>query len=122
MTLGERLRSLREKAGFTQKELANRLKVPNQNISNYERDFRQPDYETLQRLADFYDVSIDYLLGRSDKATYKGILISEEDIEMLKFFKDPETGLFFKEMKEAPADQLEEMRQIWEVLKRRGLK
>ncbi|KIL73689.1 helix-turn-helix domain-containing protein [Bacillus badius] len=66
MTLGERLRSLREKANLTQKELASRLKVPNQNISNYERDFRQPDYETLQKLADFYDVTTDYLLGRTN--------------------------------------------------------
>ncbi|WNS78228.1 helix-turn-helix transcriptional regulator [Domibacillus sp. DTU_2020_1001157_1_SI_ALB_TIR_016] len=63
---GERLRSLREKARLTQKELASRLNVPNQNISNYERIFRQPDYETLQKLADYYDVSTDYLLGRTD--------------------------------------------------------
>ncbi|MBX6333744.1 helix-turn-helix domain-containing protein [Candidatus Saccharibacteria bacterium] len=65
MTLGNRLRALREKRKLTQKELAEKLNIPNQNISNYERDFRQPDYETLQTLADFFDVTTDYLLGRS---------------------------------------------------------
>jgi len=65
MTLGNRLRALREKRKLTQKELAEKLNIPNQNISNYERDFRQPDYETLQMLADFFDVTTDYLLGRS---------------------------------------------------------
>lgn len=67
MTLGSRLRALREKRKLTQKELAEKLNIPNQNISNYERDFRQPDYETLQMLADFFGVTTDYLLGRSGK-------------------------------------------------------
>ena len=67
MTLGNRLRALREKRKLTQKELAEKLNIPNQNISNYERDFRQPDYETLQMLADFFGVTTDYLLGRSGK-------------------------------------------------------
>lgn len=66
MILGDRLRKLRERKGLNQKELAARLKIPNQNVSNYERGFRQPDYETLQKLADYFEVSIDYLLGRTD--------------------------------------------------------
>ncbi|PAD17376.1 helix-turn-helix domain-containing protein [Shouchella clausii] len=66
MNLGERIRSLREKEGLTQKQLAEKLKIPHQNLSNYERNFRQPDYETLNKIASYFDVSVDYLLGRTD--------------------------------------------------------
>lgn len=68
MLLGKRIRILRENRNLTQKQLAEKLHIPNQNISNYERGFRQPDYETLQKIADFFDVSTDYLLGRSDNS------------------------------------------------------
>jgi len=64
--IGKRLRYLREKRGLSQLELARRLDIPNQNISNYERDFRQPDYETLIKLSEFFDVSTDYLLKGED--------------------------------------------------------
>ncbi|MDG1596103.1 helix-turn-helix domain-containing protein [Bacillus cereus] len=67
MTLGLRIRSLRDSKKLTQKMLAEKLKIPNQNLSNYERGFRQPDYETLEKIADFFEVSTDYLLGRTDK-------------------------------------------------------
>ncbi|MCM3735564.1 helix-turn-helix domain-containing protein [Bacillus cytotoxicus] len=67
MTLGLRIRSLRDSKNLTQKMLAEKLKIPNQNLSNYERGFRQPDYETLEKIADFFEVSTDYLLGRTDK-------------------------------------------------------
>lgn len=117
MTLGERLRSLREKAGLTQKELASHLNVPNQNISNYERGFRQPDYETLQKLADYYDVSTDYLLGRMDISKKE----NSDDKEMIEFFKNPELNLFFKEMADSPEEQIEELRDLWEFVKKRGL-
>ncbi|KYG90851.1 hypothetical protein A0U40_17805 [[Bacillus] sp. KCTC 13219] len=67
MELGERLRSLREKRGLKQTEFAERMGIPNQNVSNYERGFRQPDYETLKKFADFFEVSTDYLLGRTNQ-------------------------------------------------------
>lgn len=64
--LGKRLRYLREKHNLSQLALAKKLGIPNQNISNYEREFRHPDYDTLQKIADFFEVSIDWLLGRTD--------------------------------------------------------
>lgn len=67
MSLGLRIRSLRDSQNLTQKMLAEKLKISNQNLSNYERGFRQPDYETLEKIADFFEVSTDYLLGRTEK-------------------------------------------------------
>ncbi|RXT02765.1 helix-turn-helix domain-containing protein [Ammoniphilus sp. CFH 90114] len=67
--LGMRLRTLRENNGISQRELAKRLKMPYQNVSNYERGFRQPDYETLLIFANFFEVSTDYLLyGNTSKS------------------------------------------------------
>ena len=65
--LGKRLRYLREKHNLSQLALAKKLNMPNQNVSNYEREFREPDYDTLQKFADYFNVTTDYLLGRSDE-------------------------------------------------------
>lgn len=111
MTLGERIRSLREKMGLTQKELASKLNVPNQNISNYERGFRQPDYDTLQLIADFFEVTTDYLLGRNNKST------ANEEEEFQKFINDPELKRWFKELPQSDEEDLRKLRKMWEIIK-----
>ncbi|MFD2628818.1 helix-turn-helix domain-containing protein [Oceanobacillus kapialis] len=63
--LKNRLISLRKQKGLSQYEAADRLGFSRGKLSNYEQGTRQPDYGTLEVIADFYDVSIDYLLGRS---------------------------------------------------------
>jgi transcriptional regulator with XRE-family HTH domain len=66
MSLGRRLKVEREKRKWSQKEVAEKVGITNAVLSNYERDYRDPDTETLKRLADLYDVDTDYLLGRTD--------------------------------------------------------
>lgn len=66
---GERMRILRQNLGISQQQVADKLNISRNLLSNYERGIRQPDYQMLVRLANFYEVSLDYLLGRSD--TYK---------------------------------------------------
>ena len=66
MKFGELLASLRRERGILQKELAAYLNVTVATISNYEKGVHAPDYETLVKLADFFDVSTDYLLQRTD--------------------------------------------------------
>lgn len=66
MKFGELLAGLRKERGILQKELATYLKVTVATISNYEKGIHSPDYETLVKLADFFDVSTDYLLQRTD--------------------------------------------------------
>ncbi len=65
-SFGERLRELREEKGITQMELARFLSLANSTVSQYEADKREPDSSTLQKLADYFAVTLDYLLGRSD--------------------------------------------------------
>ncbi|GEA16297.1 hypothetical protein E308F_25410 [Moorella sp. E308F] len=67
MTFGSRLRELRLDKGLTQSELAKMLSLGESTISFYEADKREPDYYTLQRIANFFRVSTDYLFGRTDK-------------------------------------------------------
>lgn len=65
MTLGKRLKSEREKRHWSQKFVAEKIGITNTVLSNYERNYRDPDTETLKKLADLYEVTTDYLLGRS---------------------------------------------------------
>lgn len=62
-----RLKELRLKRGLTQKELAQKLNMQNTAISKYELNQRKPDTETLLEIANFFNISIDYLLGNTDK-------------------------------------------------------
>ena len=61
-----RLKFLREKKKISQLKLAIDLNMNQNSISRYENGQRQADYETLIAFADYFDVSIDYLLERTD--------------------------------------------------------
>ncbi len=62
----ERLKRLRTEKGITQKELADRLHISRSTIAGYESLGKEPDGEKLCALADFFGVSVDYLLGGTD--------------------------------------------------------
>lgn len=61
-----RLKELREKKHISQLKLAMDLGMNQNSISRYENETREADYKTLIKLADYFDVSIDYLLGRTN--------------------------------------------------------
>ena len=61
-----RLKELRLKNNLTQKEIADYLNITQNTYSQYENGKRQVPTEIYMRLADYYDVSLDYLLGRKD--------------------------------------------------------
>lgn len=63
----ENLRSLREEAGLTQQDLADRLQTTQRKVSYWESGKVEPDLENLWRLADFFDTSVDDLIGRCDR-------------------------------------------------------
>lgn len=64
--LPSRLKRLREEKGLTQRQFAEQFQISPSTIALYELGKRTPDAETLKRLADFFDTSVDYLLGRTD--------------------------------------------------------
>ena len=63
----QRIRDLREDADLSQREIAAYLGIQQTVYSRYERGFQPMPLEHLIRLADFYDVSTDYLLGRTQR-------------------------------------------------------
>lgn len=64
-----RLRELRKKKGISQLRLAIDLSMNQNNISRYETMEREADYKTLIAFADYFNVLVDYLLGRTDNST-----------------------------------------------------
>ncbi len=66
MSIGQRISSLRQELKLTQKELAEKFNISSSSIGMFEQNRRSPDSELLNRFADFFNVSVDYLLGRTD--------------------------------------------------------
>lgn len=65
-TMGQRIKELRKSLGMTQFSLAEAIGVSKSAIGMYETDKREPDNETLECIADYFNVDIDYLYGKSD--------------------------------------------------------
>lgn len=65
MQIGNKLKELRISEGLTQQELSMRLGISRVNYTRYETDKVRPDYETLIKLADFYNVSLDEIFDRN---------------------------------------------------------
>ena len=65
----KRLKELRAGREMSQQELADALHIARSTLASYEVGDREPDFETAGRLADFFGVSVDYLLGHSNAAT-----------------------------------------------------
>ena len=75
-----RLRELRQSKGLSQSALSECLKVSKSSINMYERGEREPSFETLETIADFFNCDLDYLLGKSDivnMTQYKGLMIQQ---------------------------------------------
>lgn len=70
-TFAERLKAERKKNNINQTQLAEKLYLDRSSISKYESGKQIPETPTLEKLADFFDVSIDYLLGKTDIRNYE---------------------------------------------------
>lgn len=66
MNFNERLKQLRLDANATLKVVSAAIRIPLSTYSNYEQGIREPSFEILRRICDYFDVSADYLIGRVD--------------------------------------------------------
>lgn len=112
---GERLRLLRKERNLTQTELGNKINVTKVSISGYESGNRTPDTDTLQRLADFFEVSTDYLLGRTDRPALTPE--EKEEAAFQAFANTPELQEFYKELPVSNEEAVKRLRDIWEIIK-----
>ena len=58
-----RLKAIREETGFTQQKIADEIGISRTSINRYENGERQPDLESIGKIAEFYSISIDWLFG-----------------------------------------------------------
>lgn len=65
-TFSERLKSLRQEKGWSQQRLADELKLSKSSVNMYERGEREPGFETMETIADLFNVDMNYLYGHTD--------------------------------------------------------
>lgn len=70
--LGNRIRELRNLKDITQEDLSKIIGVTTSMVGMYETDARNPSYEVLKKIADYFEVTTDYLLGRTEEPTHSG--------------------------------------------------
>ena len=99
MTLGEKLKMLRKKKNKTTQEVSKEINIGRSSLANYENDLRNPDYDTLKLLSNFYNASIAELLDEEPKDTFTSEelkdkipqefkeLFGEEGLKYIKFAK-----------------------------------
>ena len=84
------VKDLRLEAGLTQKELADKMGVHQSKISNFETGFIEPDIAALVKLGDIFDVSLDYLCGRSENQAiaeyFSPVSLDAEQRELLNIY------------------------------------
>ena len=96
MNLGSKIIELRKQKGWSQSELAKQVKVSREIVGRYERNDAIPSIDIAKRMADAFEVSLDYLVGNSDsrldKATLTRVLeiskLQAKDKEMVFTFLD----------------------------------
>lgn len=113
--LGTTLKRLRIKKGWTQEELAKELNRASSTIGLWEQGRREMDYDSLITLADIFDVSVDFLLGRVEHE--KEIKGSEKlliDLDEYQF-------ALFGEVKDLTEEQKKDLLKIIKILKKHDI-
>lgn len=82
MQFGDILRGLLEQDGISQKQLADALNLAPSTLGNYIRGLREPDFATLGRIADYFGVTADFLLGRRPPEG-----LSHEEEELVRLYR-----------------------------------
>lgn len=103
-----RLKALREENSLLQKELAAILKLNRATLASWESGNRTPELGTAEKLADFFKVSIDYLLGRTNER--------QPDSEMHALSLSPDELVLLKKYRQMQERQKNVMQQIAETI------
>ncbi len=83
MNLGSKITELRKQKGWSQSELAKKLEVSREIVGRYERNDAVPSIEIAKRMADVFEVSLDYLVGSTEQEVDKATLTRLQEINRL---------------------------------------
>lgn len=118
-------KQLRLSVNLTQAEMAQRLGISKSTISMYENGNREPDFETLEKIADFFQIDVDYLLGRSDKTSFPSYndgkyYFNDETAQMAQqLFENRELRVLFDAARDAKPEDLKTTYDMLMALKKK---
>ena len=95
-----KLRELRKEKGMSMKELGEALGCSESTISLYENGKREPSFETLLKMGEFFGVTVGYLLGNEEKDPSPKAEVSDDDIKFALFGGGPVTNAQFEEVRQ----------------------
>jgi transcriptional regulator with XRE-family HTH domain len=116
-----RLKELRSKKEISQRDLAKLLKLSPSTIAMYETGQREPDAETLKKIADFFNTTTDYLLGRTDDPNPPEKTIDDEIMSIMRAM-GPDVAIMFYDLKGMTDDEKENLKIFLQGLKARRKK
>lgn len=114
-TFGSRLRFFRKRLALTQEELGKILNVSASTIGMYERGEREPAFKVLVQIAEYFETSIDYLLGHqktAEKASLPFLSTEEEELLSLK----QEYPTLFNHLQNASSSEIQQIAKIIKVM------
>lgn len=121
LSFGQRLADLRRERDYSQVQLARMLNIGQSTIAMYERDRRSPDNKTLERLADFFKVSVDYLLcltnTRERPGTNQPALprAKQEALnKLMKVMEDPKLSEIITRLPDLTLEEKESLVEYWD--------
>lgn len=98
-TFGKRLREARRRKDITLEQLSNDIGVTKATLSRYENDIRVPDVHTANKIAEYLGITVDYLLGHTDKESIVKVSSYEKSKDMMEYIYQVlvDTGQITKE-------------------------
>lgn len=92
---GQKLKELRTEQGLTQTQLADAIGLSFSAISMYERGERIPDFETIEKFADYFNVDFNYILGKSSVTTHlhQNLVLSEQEQSLVKAYRNADSQI-----------------------------
>ena len=119
MAFKERIKTLRLEKNLTQDELAKATGLSRSAIGMYESGSREPNFETLEVLADFFNVDMNYLLGRSEILNCPTYYLDPEVAELAdQLHKNPELRILFDASKKLTKEDIQFVRDMVDRMKR----
>lgn len=113
-------KDLRTKSGLTQQEMADKLQISRSSIGMYESGEREPSFELLEAIADFFNVDMNYLLGKKELSEHipQAYYLNEDARNMAQFMYDnPEYKVLFDASRKISKEDIETVKAIMDKFK-----
>lgn len=114
-TFSNVFKSLRIASGLTQQEMADKLKISRSSIGMYENGEREPSFELLELIADFFNVDMNYLLGNKETSENvpQGYYLNEASREAAQFlYENPDYKVLFDATRKVKPEDIQFVKEM----------